>query len=149
MKNTSMGTVFTTDGTCALAPEATPRLTVLEGGLGRCGHQGRVGGEGEARPQGAPSPAAAALVFACLVAALFCALLFLRSAKDASRRAAFDSSVRTEQVVVKAGDTLWSIASARPQSQLSTDELVDWIEGANGLSDATLFAGQTLVVPVR
>lgn len=53
-----------------------------------------------------------------------------------------------EVVLVQPGDTLWSIATRRAVEGCSTPELVQWIKAQNDLSDARIFAGQTLTAPV-
>jgi LysM repeat protein len=53
----------------------------------------------------------------------------------------------TQAVQVQAGETLWSIARAHPVPGLSTAQAVETIARDNGLADAHLSAGQTLVVP--
>jgi nucleoid-associated protein YgaU len=50
-------------------------------------------------------------------------------------------------VVVRPGDTLWSIASARTGASGDVQELVDRISDANHLQAATLQPGQRLRIP--
>ncbi len=57
------------------------------------------------------------------------------------------SALQVERYVVAPGDTLWGIASgvARPGADLR--EVVREIEMMNGMSSATLIAGQQILLP--
>ena len=55
--------------------------------------------------------------------------------------------VRSTQITVGTGDSLWAIASAHPVEGVSTPELVDWLIDTNDLSGAALALGQSLTVP--
>lgn len=50
-------------------------------------------------------------------------------------------------VIVRPGDTLWSIAAARTSGSGDVQELVDRISDANHLQAATLQPGQRLRIP--
>lgn len=58
-------------------------------------------------------------------------------------------SFDTREIVVRSGDTLWSIARTHGPAGFDTREIVDWIRLYNGLSSATVFPGQVLQVPVH
>lgn len=52
-----------------------------------------------------------------------------------------------ETVVVKEGDTLWSIASEYKPKGKNLSEFVYEIADNNGISDCNIVCGQTLYVP--
>lgn len=54
---------------------------------------------------------------------------------------------RYEFVMVKKGDSLWSIAE-RFNSRLDTRRLVDKIKTVNNLKDSLIFEGTELLVPI-
>jgi hypothetical protein len=55
---------------------------------------------------------------------------------------------RTELLVVSSGDTLWEIASEYSTKGDIRDYISDVIH-LNGLKDGTIYAGQSLLLPVR
>lgn len=50
-------------------------------------------------------------------------------------------------IYVQPGETLWSIASEHPVKGVSTQELVQYISGENGISNSALMPGDKIVVP--
>ncbi len=57
-------------------------------------------------------------------------------------------NIRYESVMVKKGDTVWSIAE-RYNSHLDTRRLVDKIKTVNNLKDCLIFEGTELLVPIE
>jgi len=57
-------------------------------------------------------------------------------------------TMETARVHVKAGDTLWSIASSHPVEGLDTAQTTDVIAELNGLGSPVLVAGSTIRVPL-
>lgn len=55
-------------------------------------------------------------------------------------------SLQTEEILVKSGDTLWSIA-AETAPEMDPRATIDWIVRANGLSTLRIRPGQRLLVP--
>ena len=80
-----------------------------------------------------------------LVVALL-AVMLSPLAAGAVRREAAPAAVAPQVVVVRDGDTLWSIAS-RIRPGVDPRETVVAISAANGVDAGELVAGQTLVVP--
>jgi LysM repeat protein len=50
-------------------------------------------------------------------------------------------------VTVRAGDSLWSLASEHTSQGSSVQDTIDRIAGVNHLSDATIVPGQRLNIP--
>lgn len=50
-------------------------------------------------------------------------------------------------VVVRSGDTLWSLAKEHGPAGVDTRAVVDWIRRENGLESALLIPGERVVVP--
>jgi nucleoid-associated protein YgaU len=63
-------------------------------------------------------------------------------------RVAAGDTAPVERVVVRPGDTLWSIAAARYPAD-DPRERVDAIERLNGLSGPTIVVGESLLLPPR
>ncbi len=82
------------------------------------------------------------LVVACVAGALATDLAARRSCV-----AAIDSAARQE-VVVEGGDTVWGIAERSAGERYPVQLVADAIERENGLSGASVVAGQVLSVPV-
>jgi LysM repeat protein len=85
---------------------------------------------------------AVVLVFVALILSAFVALGARTAATPET-----GTPVQTVTVVVRPGDTLWQIAAAHSSSGDLRDA-VRAIEQLNGLSDASIVAGQKLYVPV-
>lgn len=77
------------------------------------------------------------LILAWVISDVVCAKAYAK---------AFDG-VPTTQVFVASGDCLWSIAEEHPVEGRSTRDVMTWIKEQNGLTSATLFVGQSLIVP--
>jgi len=58
-----------------------------------------------------------------------------------------DGRFDSREIVVRSGDTLWGIAREHGPTGIDVRETVDWIRRNNGLSDATVYPGQVLIVP--
>jgi hypothetical protein len=74
-------------------------------------------------------------------------ILALLVAGVVSARTSGSTSVATQTLQVRSGDTLWSIAEAHPAPGLSTAQTVESIERDNQLATGALTEGQTLRVP--
>lgn len=129
---------YETDGTSALKPAEQPRLRLYRGG-----------GRGAMTAQAGPhrSHLRALLAAAALMIAIVVGVCLTDDARDAAAWAKFDAAPH-EVAYVRAGDSLWSIAERQGGGTADTARLVCWIQEANGLSGATIFAGEALVVPV-
>lgn len=68
------------------------------------------------------------------------------SAKLSAQR---DVRFETREVVVRSGDTLWGIARDYGPAGVDVRQTVDWIRRNNGMSDATVYPGQVLKVPIK
>ena len=85
------------------------------------------------------------------VTVLFLALMFAAFVMFGARTAATPEPgvpVQTTAVVVGPGDTIWQIA-AQHSTGGDLRDVVRQIEELNGLSDASIVAGQKLYVPVN
>lgn len=144
-----MGNETFIQGNLALAipaASARPALTVIDGGrreravscVPPC--QAASGRNGAASQRFALTVALVGVLIAVSVG-----FAFLRN-HELVRAAA---GIAYEEVTVAPGDSLWSIAEARPAAGLSTDDLVQIIQDRNGLERAGLEPGQVLLVPAR
>lgn len=88
-------------------------------------------------------------VLPALGAVLSFGLLLTAVAHAAGRPIVTTTNVCTVTVVVRQGDTLWSIAKRCDVPGDNVPEKVAAIRAANGLGSASLTPGQSLVVPVR
>lgn len=126
-------------GSSALKIVERPCLEVFDGGMAE---------EGAPRAQhplrGVARCALAAALAALAVAA---AILAADGYRQASVSATLDASPQ-EIVLVRPGDSLWSIAAAAGSDEVGTGELVSWIRERNGLESPELKVGQRVVVPV-
>ncbi|MGG3479923.1 LysM peptidoglycan-binding domain-containing protein [Peribacillus frigoritolerans] len=52
-------------------------------------------------------------------------------------------------IEVSEGDTLWGIAEAYEESNLTKKEFIGWIEENNGVSADSIKPGQVIVIPVK
>ncbi|MGO4887657.1 LysM peptidoglycan-binding domain-containing protein [Anaerobacillus sp. MEB173] len=57
------------------------------------------------------------------------------------------NSLPTQEVIVKEGDTLWSIGEMY-DTGLTFSELIRWVEKVNKIDRDKLYPGQTLMIPV-
>ena len=81
----------------------------------------------------------------CLFLALCCAFLcFGASQASGGTVLNVDSSA---QVLVRPGDTIWSIARDHPVDGFSTNEIVSYICEVNDLSSDVIHAGTRLTIP--
>ena len=62
---------------------------------------------------------------------------------------AMSANEHNEIVIVRPGESLWSIASEIAQNNHSTRDIVNDIIKLNSLDDVTLFVGQQLEVPAE
>ena len=60
-----------------------------------------------------------------------------------------EGPVEVREVVVRSGDTLWSIARDHGPASADIRETVDRIRRINGMKDAMVYPGQVLKVPVH
>jgi nucleoid-associated protein YgaU len=78
---------------------------------------------------------------------IFSLLVFTVFMEQADARSCSDSSQPVE-IVVKSGDTLWSIAHRIPGSENSdTRKIIHVIKVKNNLTSSILHPGQVLIVP--
>ena len=92
-----------------------------------------------------------AVVAGVIVALLSLALVVAAWFMISSEQRAFDSALASssrQTIIVKAGDSLWSIAEAYDIEGLSTRQTSDVIRAWNDLETSTLQPGDTLVVPL-
>ncbi len=75
-------------------------------------------------------------------------LLELATERIGAQAAQFDESTTTE-VVVRKGDSLWSLAQSYGPGGHDLREVVDWIRELNGLTSASIHVGQVLIVPIE
>lgn len=129
------------DGTAALKPSPRAHLVLIEGGR---------------RSARAQRPVVTPLTFrqSCLlllVGVLVVGALGLAAVvSDALSAASLErtlSELPERELVVRDGDSLWSIAESLEVEDVATADVVSWISERNGLSDALLVAGQRLTVP--
>lgn len=85
------------------------------------------------------------VVFVVGLLALLGAGLLISNAAGAASQAGTPESTHT--VVVAPGDTLWDLAAAASDSSDDVRAMIDHIEKINGLSGASLSAGQSLRIP--
>lgn len=138
---------YGTQGNLALAPQYDVQaFSVIEGG--RRHRQQLVDDK--------PSRTASVQAFRMNVFALgaflslVVALMLTSALSDAlieSRRADAFADVTTTSITVRPGDCLLGIAEAHPVSGCSASEVASWIKELNGLDNATILAGQPLLVP--
>lgn len=152
-------------GTSALKVERenAPRLTLIEGGLGKA-EKSRPTGKPAVEPvvravssyDEAPAVMLRVLtrgqlvVFGVVATVLLVVGLTVSTLfANASARAAQDaiSAAPSCEVSVMSGDTLWGIAEEHGVEGASTSDVVRWIQEANDLEGASLSVGQSLVVP--
>lgn len=134
------------EGTSALAPRM--RLVLIEGG--RADQAGPVA-ERPARV-GSTSALTARQTACALVAGILVILAVVLAsvvsdALQGRQAASALAGAATETVVVRPGDSLWSVAAEHAVPGASTSQTLAWIEEANGLEGGPVQAGQTLVVP--
>ena len=85
-----------------------------------------------------------------LAAAIAISLALVSGGVLLQRQAAYDAlaaSLETTEVIVHAGDSLWTIAAEHAVEGLDTAQTVELIQSWNGLSSATLQPGMELIVP--
>ena len=58
------------------------------------------------------------------------------------------SAVESSMVLVRPGDTLWSMAAKHRAGNLSTAQTVEIIKNMNGIHDSVLDVGESIEVPV-
>ncbi|MEE8703674.1 MAG: LysM peptidoglycan-binding domain-containing protein [Olsenella sp.] len=148
------------NGSAAIAHEAGPRLSVIEGGLGSAASHAREEAPRRAgRPRAglalatrtrAQSRAAWASAVVLLAAGALVAVVISlgQSAARDARYASLLGSAPEQAVSVAPGDTLTSIAERHSGGSVDTRAVVDWIRERNGIEDAKLVPGQILEVPV-
>jgi hypothetical protein len=66
---------------------------------------------------------------------------------DEAHAASASSAREAERMIVKPGDTLWSIAKSRTAEGEDLRAYIYKLKKVNGLKNANLQAGQTLVLP--
>ncbi len=98
--------------------------------------------EGDCRIDGRRFSSTEVLLIALMLAALLAA-----SAAPALRRDASAEQVPTRPVLVRSGDTLWSLARANPVPGLGTARTAHLIREVNGLASSAVLAGDILLVP--
>ncbi len=133
------------DGTSALEANEPCHLVLLEGGLSNpryCREEPEIPAKASWRST------FVGLVACVVLVAMLDAAFVVADARTASRMDEALETFETQTIVVHEGDTLWAIASEHAQDGYSTNEIVSWIEETNGLENATIIAGQTLVVPL-
>lgn len=141
------------EGSAAVAARGRD-LTLIEGGLARVAADEAPSQKGEPSRRGAregelePAQARLALVAAALLVACAClgASLSTVLARQASARSI--EALPTASVTVRPGDSLWGIAGECGVDGVPTQDVVAWIEEANGLEGGLIVPGQVLVVPV-
>ena len=144
-------TVYATSGNLAIAPTVKPEFTLIEGGLHH--NNDRVERQ-TAQRQGRRSLELQnnSMRFKSLFAILFVAvsLLVASFTSDAiianHKKQAF-ASAPTTTITVSSGDCLWTIAESHPVAGVSTRDVSRWIMQNNQLENATIYVGQSLVVP--
>lgn len=129
------------DGTAALKPRPGARLVLIEGGRPASSER-----EGRARPL-TLGQSAAFLVLGALVVAALCLASALADGLAAGASEGVLSGLPEQELVVRDGDSLWSIASSLELTGVSTADVASWISERNDLLDSMLRTGQTLVVP--
>lgn len=145
-RTTSYATVF--DGTAALEP-APCRLVVIEGGRGRDASEGRAARRDAARHARLSGfQYLAVALCGALVALAILAVSIARDSVVASRLDAALGALPQETVVVRDGDTLWSIAASRGELPGSTEDVVSWVSELNHIEGGLITPGQRIVVPV-
>lgn len=137
--------MYVTDGSSALAPVAAPNLVLIEGGKGL----GCSRSSAKYRPvtYAGAKPSALECVFAILVAVLISISVFAVDASINSCEQAALDGVETTVVSVKAGDSLWGLASEYGVDGCGTHKVVEWIRTQNNLTSSNIYAGQQLIVP--
>ncbi len=93
-----------------------------------------------------PRSLARAAVFATLC--LLCALsVIIGSISENAALAGYHDALSWEPYVVASGETIRSILDARDLPPVESGRLVSWVEEMNDLPNATIYAGQRLLVP--
>lgn len=59
------------------------------------------------------------------------------------------SALRTEQYLIRSGDTLWGIAMKYKQAQEDPREYIDHLMAMNDLQNAMIYSGQTITVYIN
>lgn len=128
------------DGTAALEQHPT-HLVLIRGG--RSPRQEHVRSSGRLTPR----QSLAFVALGVIVALVLCAVSVVADARVAQAREQSLSLLPEQELVVRDGDSLWSIASSLGIQDVTASDLVSWISERNGLDGALLSAGQRLVVP--
>ena len=147
---TTYHTSYVTSGNLAPVPSNAPVFTVIEGGASKSASQARDRVEERRVQRQAVERRMHVRYFAAfvlVVIAIIGASLLSDSLFSQAYGRAF-ADVETTSVTVAAGDSLWEIAEAHPVSGRSVRDVMRWIENTNDLSNATLFVGQELIVPI-
>lgn len=143
---------FIVQGNLALSQSFEPRFTVIEGG--RSTEQEIIKRHHEKRSerQYAHTRSLSESVMSFLaVMFVVVSLLTISCISDAIINAKIASSfesVSTASITVEPGDCLLGIAESHPVPGRSAVDVANWIKSFNGLDNATIYAGQTLIVPV-
>jgi LysM repeat protein len=58
-----------------------------------------------------------------------------------------DKTILSQQLKVKAGDSLWTVAAAHPVAGMSTAQVADLLTTSNDLSGQLIRPGQVILVP--
>lgn len=87
-----------------------------------------------------------ALVILTLIGTLLAMGWLVLASEDAAFSAALSQADR-QTIVVRPGDSLWSIAEGHQIEGLSTDQTTEVIRSWNDLASSTLQPGEELVVP--
>jgi len=87
------------------------------------------------------------LVASAAVVLMLCLAFLFASAGVSARQSQALDTIPTASVVVRSGDSLWSLAEGHPVTGYSTQEIVTWIKARNSLDSANIQAGQAILVP--
>lgn len=143
---------FIVQGNLALSQSYEPRFTVIEGGRSTEQEMTKRHLEKRSERQDAHTRSFSESVMSYLAVLLVAlSLLTISCISDAIINANIASSfesVSTASITVKPGDCLLGIAESHPVPGRSAVDVANWIESFNGLDNATIYAGQTLIVPV-
>lgn len=85
------------------------------------------------------------IISLCLLLALCCAFLCLGVSRVPG--GTVYNAESSAQVLVRPGDTIWSIAREHPVDGFSTNEIVSYICEVNDLSSDVIHAGTRLTIP--
>lgn len=142
MSQTAMRDSFGCDGSLAL--EVSRRDLTLLDGYAAPESEASSGARADRLSLG---QFAVSLVAAAAVVLMLCAASLFVSAGVSARQGEALETIPTASIIVRSGDSLWSLAEEHPVSGYSTQEIVTWIKARNALDSATIQAGQAILVP--